>query len=325
MAEYQNPTMRGLQSIQADKFPPSFDANLRQTNQSLEFLSKVVMVMQRGIDEADDTIFDDIKQLIDELIIFFSGGTFGEDAMFPEAIEAFGDSMVDFILSLPIIGNIAAFLGFGSAQGGNGGIDIIGAVGNFIDNVLFPQNKIPTKGAVDEVATAAERATQDALLATANSATARSESALALSAAQGVQAIADDALATADIAYENAQYWEKECVVSSAEVLLGVNELLIGMVMDVPTGKKRLCTDIHFALVSNPGTITVETKLQSLDGQTSRTVHTATMTAGQIRKSYNNLTIQAYDKERMYWNVILPYTTPANILQVSAVGVMVEL
>ena len=311
MADYLNPTMRGLQSIQADKFPPSFDANLRQTNQSLEFLSKVVMVMQRGIDEADDTIFDDIKQLIDELIIFFSGGTFGEDAMFPEAIEAFGDSMVDFILSLPIIGNIAAFLGFGSPGNGNGGIDIVGAVGNFIDNILFPQNKIPSKTQVDQ-------ASQTAIQAGANAATARGESALALTAAQSVEAIAQSADEKADLAYENAQYWEKECVVSSAEVLLGVNELLIGMVMDVPTGRSRKITGLHFALSACPGTVTVQTKVQDASGVTSRVVETTAIST--VRRSISALDIPVVDKERVFWNVISS-TSPATVLQVSVVGV----
>ena len=307
MADYKNPTMRGLESIQAKKFPPSFEANLSQTNQSLEFLSKVVLVMQRGIDEADDTIFDDIKQLVDELIILFGGGTLGDDASFP------GLNIFDVLIQ-----NLMSFFGFNPTVGGQ---NIPNLVGNFIDNILNPTGKIPTKQSVDDVATKAELAQQSSISASANAATARSESALALTAAQSVQAIADDALATADIAYENAQYWEKECVISSAEVLLGVNELLIGMVMDVPTGRIRKITDLHFALVANTGTITIETKLQNVAGNASRVVHTATIT-NSVRRSYNNLAIDVFDKERVFWNVITPYNVPATVLQVSAVGVL---
>lgn len=110
MADYMNPTMRGLQSIQADKFPASFEQNLAQTNQSLEFLSKVVIVMQRGIDEADDTIFDDIKQFIDEMIILLDGGTLGPDNNFQQNIEGLLLALQAWVGKIPIIGDILAFL-----------------------------------------------------------------------------------------------------------------------------------------------------------------------------------------------------------------------
>lgn len=131
---------------------------------------------------------------------------------------------------------------------------------------------------------------------------------------------AEEALEKADIAYDNASYWSQECVVSSAEVLLGVNELLIGMVMDVPTGRTRIITDMHFALYEKPGTLTVETRL--IDNQyNSRQVHAHSILANVTRVSLTQLNIPVLNKERIYWNVLASSQT-ATILQVAVAGVL---
>lgn len=161
MADYKKPVERGLESIKADKFPSSFEENLSQTNQSLEFLSKVVLVMQRGIDEADDTVFDDIKQLADELVILFSGGTLGDGALFPD---------------LDIIGmftdNIKNFLGFDPA--GSGGVDVVAAAKDFIDNILNPTGKLASAQQVQAANTTAGNASALATQAAADAAAAAS-------------------------------------------------------------------------------------------------------------------------------------------------------
>lgn len=134
--------------------------------------------------------------------------------------------------------------------------------------------------------------------------------------------VAQEALLTADIAYENAQYWKDECVVASAGVLLGVNELLIGVVMDVPTGRTRKITDLHFAFYEKPGSITIQTKVVGING-VERVVNTVTVPAGNTRHSLNNLNIDVVDKERVFWNVTAQGgAVPANVLQVAVVGVL---
>lgn len=538
MADYVNPTMRGLQSIQADKFPASFEQNLMQTNQSLEFLSKVVMVMQRGIDEADDTIFDDIKQLVDEIIILLGGGTLGEDSNFGMAVTALVSAMVDWIGTVPIIGDIIRFIAslFGNSaahgsrignlelkmakgqsffddfnrtnsanvitppragetwkQGGAGqglgikeraaridnqvlnasgrrwaqapkaassdtmtveviindagiaetvyteiyvrasdnleafvygrasktGVSLgrgtrsgntytytqwkaaadykIGEAESFIVAADFdesgkPRYRVLVNGAivceyVDETvshaigptrresgfssetrafppfgdrfswglaayamksevdpsaiaavtetansavsgATAAQLA---AALAAAQSdqamidaAAAAARAAAAQQAAEGVEETAESALDKADKAYQNAQYWKDECVVSSAGVVLGVNELVIGAVMDVPTSRYRRITDMHYAFLQKPGSIKVETRVQNAAGTSSRLVHTATIPETLTRYSYSNLEIDVIDKERVYWNVIEQTGgEDANVMQVALVGVLI--
>lgn len=134
--------------------------------------------------------------------------------------------------------------------------------------------------------------------------------------------LAQEALLTADIAYENAQYWKDECVVASAGVLLGVNELLIGVVMDVPTGRTRKITDLHFAFYEKPGSITIQTKVVGINA-VERVVNTVTVPAGNTRHSLNNLNISVVDKERVFWNVTAQGgAVPANVLQVAVVGVL---
>ena len=141
-----------------------------------------------------------------------------------------------------------------------------------------------------------------------------------------VQSAVDDAaeaLERADIAYANASYWEAECVVSSAEVLIGVNELLIGLCQNVPTGKVRKVTDIHFAFNSNPGGATIQTKKWNSAGTSSSVIHTATISAGTIRIGYNNLDVSVSDKERIFWDVTaLGGTVPPTVLQCLVFGVI---
>ncbi|MHA4848574.1 hypothetical protein L1080_003385 [Rhodococcus sp. MSC1_016] len=129
------------------------------------------------------------------------------------------------------------------------------------------------------------------------------------------------AVETADIAYDNASYWEAECVVSSADVLLGVNELLIGLCQNVPTGKTRKITDIHIALQSQPGGMVLQTKKWNAAGTSNSVIHTATLSANQTRASYSNLNIDVTDKERVFWNVsTITGSVSPTVLQVAVFG-----
>lgn len=140
------------------------------------------------------------------------------------------------------------------------------------------------------------------------------------------QAAANDAAAaveTADIAYDNASYWESECVVASAAVLLGVNELLIGLCQNVPTGRTRKVTDLHIALLTQPNGMTIETKKFNSTGTTSSVIHTATLAANVTRINYQNLNINVADKERIFWNVTsVTGSTAPTVLQILVFGVI---
>lgn len=146
--------------------------------------------------------------------------------------------------------------------------------------------------------------------------------------AQQAANAAQNAVEVADIAYENAQYWKDECVVASAGVVRGVNELVIGVVMDVPTGRSRKITDMHFALFNKPGIISISTKVQGVPDangiMAERTVHSFSMIAGSTRANINNLTIDVADKERVFWDVTDTGSGGgiASVLQVALVGVL---
>lgn len=138
------------------------------------------------------------------------------------------------------------------------------------------------------------------------------------------EAAANDAAAAvevADIAYENASYWEAEAVVASAGVVLGDNELRIGLCQNVPTGKSRKITDLHIALLTQPAGIVIETKKWNAAGTSSSVIHTATLGANVTRINYQNLDLSMSDKERVFWNVLsVTGTVEPNVLQIMAFG-----
>lgn len=153
---------------------------------------------------------------------------------------------------------------------------------------------------------------------------AQTSASVAVSTAEAAANDAAAAVETADIAYENASYWEAECVVASAGVVIGINELFIGLCQNVPTGRARTITDLHLALLSQPAGIVIETKRWNAAGTSSTVIHTATLGANVTRISYNNLGISVADKERIFWNVTsITGTVEPNVLQCLIFGVIV--
>ncbi|KZM71054.1 hypothetical protein [Nocardia terpenica] len=146
----------------------------------------------------------------------------------------------------------------------------------------------------------------------------------ALTTAQAAANTAASAERKADVAYVDASYWEAECVVASAEVLLGVNELLIGLAQNVPLGKMRRITDIHIALLTQPNGVTIETKKWDANGTTATVVHTAKLGANVTRWSAQ-VDIPVADKERVFWNVAaVPGSTAPTVLQILVFGSITE-
>ncbi|MGW5520010.1 hypothetical protein [Nocardia africana] len=145
----------------------------------------------------------------------------------------------------------------------------------------------------------------------------------AVTTAQAAANTAAAASEKADIAYGLSSYWEAECVVASAAVVLGVNELLIGLCQNVPDDRARKITDLHFALLTQPAGITIETKKWNAAGTTSTVIHTAVLGANVTRINYNTLDLPMEDKERIFWNITsITGTTAPTVLQVLAFGVI---
>lgn len=110
--------------------------------------------------------------------------------------------------------------------------------------------------------------------------------------------------ATAASAFEAAAYWETECVVATAAVVLGVNELLIGLVQNVPGGLNRLITDMHVALLSQPNGLEFELCKWDDTNTTSEVLDTLTMAAGVNRASWSwPLGLPVEHRERLFWNI----------------------
>jgi hypothetical protein len=85
-------------------------------------------------------------------------------------------------------------------------------------------------------------------------------------------------------------YWSEGTLVASAQVAFGVNEILAGIRLT----RKRKITNIYHHLLSNTGTVTMQTKL----GGT--VIHTATM-AGAGEFAYT-VSVDAVDGDRISWN-----------------------
>ncbi|MBF6428690.1 hypothetical protein IU440_28860 [Nocardia cyriacigeorgica] len=127
----------------------------------------------------------------------------------------------------------------------------------------------------------------------------------AVTEAQAAANSAATSEATAAALYQAATYWEVEFVVASAAVLLGVNELLIGPVQNVPLGLVRKITDIHVALLSQPNGMEFQLKKWNPDGTSNSVISTYQLTANQIRANWQ-IGVDGYEvvnRERLYINV----------------------
>lgn len=203
------------------------------------------------------------------------------------------------------------------------------AINQFVSDLVFALKGI-TGGMIDLTGYFNDQA--DTLVTTTTTANA------AYTLADSAHTVAEDAVSTAedaanaaavadtkaDQAYAAAGYFEAECIVASAGVNLGVNELRIGLCQNVPTGMGRLITDLHIALLDDIGGLTLQTKKFNAAGTSSSVLHTATLGANVTRVSYNNMNLTVVDKERVFWNVsAAPGTIPPNVLQCLIFGVLI--
>ncbi len=146
---------------------------------------------------------------------------------------------------------------------------------------------------------------------------------LAVTTAQAAANTAATAESTAASASERASYWEAEFVVASAAVVLGVNELLIGLVQNVPGGLTRTITDMHVALLTQPNGMEFELKKWDATGTSDSVLDTYTLAANVTRANWAGLNFVMSSRERVFLNVTSVTGSVAPVvLQVLLFGVM---
>lgn len=146
----------------------------------------------------------------------------------------------------------------------------------------------------------------------------------AVSASEAAANAAANAVDIADKAYINSSFWIIECVVASAAVVLGDNELLLGPVLNVPDDQDAYLTDVHIALIDQPAGISIECKKWNSTGTTATTYTTATVGANVTRYNIPLLEVPVLDKERFFYTVSsITGSDAPQVLQIAVAGVFV--
>jgi hypothetical protein len=145
-------------------------------------------------------------------------------------------------------------------------------------------------------------------------------------AASDAASIAALAKETADIAYANAQQWDKEFQVSSTGVNLGVNELpQPGVILAIPDdgiSRIRKITRVIYSLGVNTGTMTVELKRRTLAGAVS-TVLTTNISSAATTFPDNSIDFTVADLDH-YWCNVTAKSGTASVLNCALYGVLLE-
>lgn len=123
MAESNSKEVYFLKQVSNQKYNKDFAVNLAQVNNTLTSISKYLLVMQNGIDDLNKDIFEQIQDFINELIIIFNGGDFGELGL------DWGD--LKYVLQA-----IGGFFGFDIWGGTGDAWNPIQMVTNFFENFL---------------------------------------------------------------------------------------------------------------------------------------------------------------------------------------------
>lgn len=333
---YKSPEARALTTINkaANDGTRDFQTNLRDLNGSVAFMSQYLTIMQDGIDDANKNILQKIQDFINDLIIIFGGGEYGDSGF------EWGD--LGYIIQA-----LGALFGF---QGVEGPINLIEAAVHFLINFLFPSSEwdeaiqnpvvfalhlladlldvVPFVGetlseivegiadglnTTNDTATTAQSTATTAqstantastnaatALSTANSASTTATS--AQTAASNAASVAAAAQETADIAYENAQYNKDEFAVSSAGVVLGKNEETLGILMTTPADRIRKITRVIYSFGSNTGTATIQLIRKTVAGAES-VVLTTNISSGAIVYPDNTIDYTTTDLDHYMCNV----------------------
>ena len=118
--EYESREVRALRSIDSKTYNKDLVKNLQKLNEATDYMAQYMIVMQKGIDDANKNTVQKIQDFINDIIIIFDGG---EDTGFQ-----FGDLQYVFQA-------LGALFGLG---GLTGPANLAGAAGTFFDNFLKP-------------------------------------------------------------------------------------------------------------------------------------------------------------------------------------------
>ncbi|OLT33684.1 hypothetical protein BJF84_21350 [Rhodococcus sp. CUA-806] len=172
--------------------------------------------------------------------------------------------------------------------------------------------------AIQQATTAASNAeaAAGAVLGIAENADAKATA--AQETANSVEDIALAAQTSADVAYAAAARWKDEFIASSAGVVLGKNELPLGVVMDVPSGRTRKISRIIYGLITNTGAMTVQL-ISTSPTRVSTVIHTTNIPAGVVEFIDNSPDITVTDGHRISCNV-LSIAGNSSVLQCAIIG-----
>lgn len=81
MTQPESAPMRALRQIGTQKYSEDFVQHISELDQGVEYLSKYLVVMQKGIDDANKNIIQKIQDFINEVVTLFSGGVSGDTGM----------------------------------------------------------------------------------------------------------------------------------------------------------------------------------------------------------------------------------------------------
>jgi hypothetical protein len=331
--DYESSTVRALRSIDSTKYNKEFTQNMQSLNYATDFMADYMIIMQKGIDDANKDVIQKIQDFIEDLIIIFGGGEYGDSGFewgdlgyIIQAIGAlfgFGDSgPIDLFESAAhFLGNFLEPLGlFGDIING-----FIKAIFEFFANLL---SNVPIVGdALEEIVTnvadginsttstantanttantantTANTANTNASTALSTAGTANTNATAAQTAASNAASVAAVAQETADIAYENAQYNKDEFAVSSAGVVLGKNEETLGILMTTPDLRIRKITRVIYSFGSNTSTATIQLIRKTVGG-TESVVLTTNVTSGAIVYPDNTIDYTTTDLDHYMCNV----------------------
>lgn len=320
---------RALASIykSANSGTRDFQANIRDLNSSVSYMAQYLTVMQKGIDDANKNIIQKIQDFIEDLIIIFGGGEYGDSGF------EWGD--LGYIIQA-----IGALFGF---QGIAGPINLLDAAAHFLGNFLEPLglfgeivngfiqsvfaffagllSNVPIVGdALEEIVTnvaegindtndtantaqsTATTANTNASTALSTAGTANTNATAAQTAASNAASVAAAAQDVADVAYANAQNDRDGFSVSTAGLNYGINEETLGILMTTPAGRTRKITRVIYTAKSNTGTITIQLIRRALNG-TESVVLTTNVSSGALVHPDSSIDYTTTDLDQYHCNV----------------------
>lgn len=124
--KYESPEARALASITAESYDKDQAKNLIKLNNDVAYIAAYMRKMQKGIDEANQNVIQQIQSFINDFIVLLGGGS--------------GGGGLDFGDLRYVIQMIGALLGF-NVEGGIGGLlplNAFSAVWHMLSTYIFP-------------------------------------------------------------------------------------------------------------------------------------------------------------------------------------------